>query len=228
MVLGHIERGTRLDIYEELDQRAISDGIYEAEFRYMDSSHTFVIRCNELYERFDSLNKNAHLCFTFMSGPYVHTFTGFAREKQRNGILLIEMLSDIETHNRRQFDRDEIRVVVKIYRLAETDIEKPYHEKPVGDPLISDMSFDISIGGMCVITSTPLTADCDPYYLVEFSMTDKDYHLLPTKLVRRSNNPRSRIGKYDYGFQFLLDHMPAEMTRLTKGIINRKIYQLKK
>jgi len=90
---------------------------------------------------------------------------------------------------------------------------------------LTDISFDISSGGLCVITNTLLSSKYDPYFLVRFSLSEKDTFLLPTKIVRKSNYPRTKIGRYDYGFQFIFDNMPEEKARLTRAILNRKLSQ---
>ena len=222
MVLGHIERGTHLFIFEELNKAAISD-VLEADFHYLENDTSFVVRSNKLYERFDSLDRSAHLNISFMTGPYVNSFHGFAKEKLRGGMVLIEQLTDIISHNRRQFDRDEIRVPVWLYDLPESIRNKSFFEKPTYEPVLTETTFDVSIGGMCIITNKTINPERDPFYLAEFSLMERDYHILPAKLVRRSNYSRTSIGRYDYGFQFVLDNMPDEKARLTKGIIYRKI-----
>ena len=226
MVLGHIERGTHLYIFEELNQSAISE-VYQAEFHYLETETSFIVRCNRLYERFSELDSNAHLNISLMTGPYINTFIGAAKEKQRGGHVLIEQLSEIVSRNRRQFDRDEIRVPVWLYSLPEDMLMKPSFEKPAGEPVLADMTFDISVGGMCIITNKSLNPDNGPLYLMEFSLAERDYHVLPAKLVRRSKYARTSIGRFDYGFQFALENMPDEVARLTKGIIYRKISLVK-
>jgi hypothetical protein len=68
-----------------------------------------------------------------------------------------------------------------------------------------------------------LTSKHDPNYLIEFNLSEKDRFVLPAKLVRRSNYPHSKLGKYDYGFQFIFEKMPDEKGRLSRAILNRKL-----
>jgi len=42
-------------------------------------------------------------------------------------------------------------------------------------------------------------------------------------LVRRSNYPRTKLGRYDYGFQFIYEKLPEEKARLTRAILNKKL-----
>jgi len=222
MVLGHIERGANLFIYEEMNNETLSE-VYTADFHYLESDASFVVKCARLNESFDNLDPKAHLSISFMTGPFINTFRGRAVEKKRGGMVLIDQISDISTHNRRQFHRDEIRVPVRLHDLPETMRNKSYHGKPAGEPIWSDTSFDVSIGGMCIITNKALQHDQDPFFLIEFSLTERDYHVLPAKMVRRANCSRTIIGRFDYGFQFLFDHLPDDKARLTKGIIYRKM-----
>jgi len=136
---------------------------------------------------------------------------------------MIEQLTEMETKSRRQFDRDEIRVKVSVYGLPEAKLASPFFEIPVGEPDLTDVSFDISSGGLCVITNTLLNSKFDPYFLVYFAFSDKDIFILPSRVVRKSNYPRTKIGRYDYGFQFLYEHLPEEKARLTRAILNKKL-----
>jgi hypothetical protein len=222
MTLGHIEKGSMLSVFEELEQSAVSD-VYDAEFRYLENDTMFLVRCNWLYDNYDNLNPNGHLNLSIRIGPYVHTFTGRAREKQRGGMVLIEQLTQIETYNRRQFDRDELRVGVRIFGYPKEKIDGSSFEIPPEKPALADLTFDISSGGLCIITNNTITSKHDPYYLVEFGLSEKDLFLLPAELVRRSNYPRTRIGRYDYGFRFIFDNIPEESQRLTRAVITRKL-----
>jgi len=225
MDLKHIEKGTKLLIFEEMQQRAVSDE-YEAVFRYHESDRLIVVQCSWLYDNYDRLNLGAKLNISYETSSVIHSFTGLAREKLRgNGLVMIEQITEVEAKSRRQFDRDEIRVMVNVYGLHEAKVSSPSFEKPENKPDITDISYDISSGGLCVITNTLLSSKHDPYYLVEFSFSEKDSFLLPSKIVRKSNYPRTKIGRYDYGFQFIYDNMPEEKARLTRSILNKKISQ---
>jgi len=223
--LAHIDRGTKLTVFEELQQRAVSDK-YEAVFRYYESDKLLVVQCPWLYDNYDSLNLGARLNISYGDDMHSYVFTGQAREKLRgNGLVMIEQLSNLEMTSRRQFDRDEIRVPVCAYGLSEAKLTASSFVRPANPPDLRDISFDISSGGLCVVTNTLLSSKHDPFYLVEFGFSDKDSFLLPSRLVRRSNYPRTKIGRYDYGFQFIYDKMPEEKGRVTRAILNKKIQQ---
>lgn len=222
MLLRHIERGTVMYILEEPDGNANSE-IIEADFRYLEDDKLFVIRCKNLNADLAKLQQDARLKITFMAGANTNTFTGCVREKQRNGTVLIEQLSDIVSHNRRKTSRDEIRVAVKVFALTDSQLKGPFHVRLAGEPVLSDVTFDISVGGLCIITNNHLVSDTDPLYLAEFSLGERDYHLLPVRLVRRASCKKTVIGRYDYGFEFIMDDLPEESGRLTKGILNRKL-----
>jgi len=223
MGLSHIERGTKLVIYEELQRRAVSDE-HEAVLRYYESDRLLVIQCAWLYENYDRLSLGAQLNLSYDTDTDMHSFIGLPKEKLRNhGLVMIEQLTDIETKSRRQFNRDEIRVSVDVFGLHESKASASSFTKPEGPPDLTDISFDLSSGGLCVITNTLLSSKYDPNFLVTFSLSEKDKFAIPAKIVRKSNYPRTKIGRYDYGFQFVFDNMPEEKARLTRAILNRKI-----
>jgi len=223
MNLAHIERGTKLTIFEEFQQRAVSDE-YEAVFRYIDGEKTFVVQSAGLYDNYGRLNLGSRLNISFMIEPNTYSFTGRPMEKQRaSNMVMIEQLTDIETVSLRKYDRDELRVNVQAYGLPEAKLADTFFEKPEGEPDMSDITYDLSAGGVCVISSTLLSSKHDPYYLIAFALGDRDKFVLPAKIVRRSNYPRTKIGRYDYGFQFVFDNMPEEKSRLSRAILNRKL-----
>jgi c-di-GMP-binding flagellar brake protein YcgR len=217
-----------MTIFEERDHRAIGDA-YEAAFRYMENDSNFIIHSAMLYEAYDMLDSDMVLRISFTDGPNLYTFSGHIIEKLRGvGLLMIEQLTQIDTYSRRRYDRDELRLDVSIYGLAEAMLAMPAYAVPASRPNLSDKIFDISAGGMCVITNTNLNSEHDPFYLMEFNLNESDNFLLPAKLVRRSNSPRTKIGRYDYGFQFLFDARLDEKDRLTNAILLRKLSMLGK
>jgi len=210
-------------VYEELQQRAVSEE-HEAIFRYLEDDKLIVVQCQWLYDNFSTLNLGTKLNISYDAKETVNSFTGIAKEKLRgNGLVMIEQISDLESKSRRQFDRDEIRLNVNIFGLPEAKVSGTVFEKPASAPDLSDITFDVSSGGLCVITNTLLSSKYDPFFLVEFSFNDKDSFLLPSKVVRKSNYPRTKIGRYDYGFQFIFDNIPEEKSRLTRAILNKKL-----
>ncbi|MCL2201482.1 MAG: PilZ domain-containing protein [Oscillospiraceae bacterium] len=228
MNLGHVERGTKFKIFEEYEGRAVSDE-FEAVFKYLETEKLFIVQSPELYEYYGKLNSKAHLIITFMTGSYSHTFIGRAVEKQRsNGAVLIEQCNEISTINRRRHDRDELRVKVNVYGISQRKLNATHFDKPEAEPELSDMSYDISPGGVCVIANVPFISKYDPYFLLEFSLgkTEKDSFVLPARLVRRSNYPRTKVGRYDYGFEFIFDNLPDERGRVARAILSRKLAYL--
>jgi len=223
MGTNQIERGTKLTIYEELQKRAVSDE-HDAVFRYYENDKLLVVQCAWLYENYDRLSLGAQLNISYDTDTKMNTFIALPKEKLRgNGLVMVEQLSEIETKSRRQFSRDEIRVSVDVFGLHASKASSSFFERPEGPPDLTDISFDISSGGLCVITNTLLSSKFDPHFLVSFSLSEKDKFILPAKIVRKSNYPRTKIGRYDYGFQFVFDNMPEEKARLTRAILNKKL-----
>jgi len=226
MVLGLIERGAKLSVAEEIEHRPTGEE-YEAAFNYLENDYLFIVQCGRLFERFDTLAKDVQLNFSLRIGAYIHTFTGRAVEKKRGGMVLVEQLSEIQTFNRRQFDRDEIRVPINVFSVpknetADTGVAPDYEQ------VISDTTFDISAGGFCIITNKHLDTKHDPDYLAKFALSEKEAFQLPAEIMRRSIYQRTSIGRYDFGFRFIFDTMPEERDRLLRGIVNRKLTTLKR
>ena len=222
--LKHIERGTKLSIVEDT-QPDTAGKEYKAVFRHTEGDKTFVVQCVDLCDNFERVNPRPNLKIIFKSEPNMYTFTGRAVEKQRDGhgLILLEQLSNIGTINSRRYIRDEFRLNVMLYGLPEAMLANQHFKKPQNEPEMADVTYDISAGGLCIVSNTHLVSKHDPYYLVEFSLGEKDKFLLPAKLVRRSNYNRTKVGKNDYGFQFIFDNMPDEKGRLSRSILNKKL-----
>ena len=229
MVLGHIERGMRL-IMRAGSESGHNDNVYTATFQNihdLTTESTFVAKSAELSKHYSGFDGNEALEVSFSNGPNIYTFSGRVIGKKSGDVIIVEQLTDIETLNRREYQRDEIRVETKVYPLSEESINDSKVTRTTGAPVLTDVSFDISVGGMCIVTNKSLDTKYDPYYLVEFTINNRDGFILPSKLVRRSNYARSRIGKYDYGFQFLFKNATEDMARLTKAILSKKLSHLK-
>ena len=226
MELRHIVRGTRLRIIVRTigDQDCFDeyDAVYQ-DVHDLTNETSFEVKCAEFSSNYSKYHRHSTLEMSFTGGPSVYTFFGRPIEKLSNDLIVIEQTTNIETLNRRKYQRDEIRVEVRLYSLSEDMLSQTRHNRPGTMPLLLDVSFDISAGGMCIVTNSSLHEKHDPFYLVEFYLSDKDWFLIPARLVRRSNNPRSKVGKNDYGFQFIYHEASDDMSRLTKAILSRKL-----
>ena len=229
MVLRLIERGTQLRISVPTGQET-GDEVYDAAFYDMHDlvrETSFVVHSTDLNKNYNNINRDTVLEISFSQGPNVYSFRGRLAGKIRGDSVIIEQVTDIETLNRRVYQRDEILVNVRVYGLPEELIAGPRYKVPDMKPALVDVSFDVSAGGMCILSNTVLTSEHDPYYLLEFSFSDKDWFLYPALLVRRSKYARSRVGRYDYGFKFIFDSLPDEKIRLTKTILTKKLSLLR-
>ena len=225
MQLRHIERGTKLYIWEKSENNA-EQTVYEAiydDLQDLASEASFVVHCLALQKDMGRLAWDALLEIEFKHGQAVYSFTGRAIEKLHGDLIVIEVIDGITELDRRKSQRDEIRVEVRIFRLPEELLSRHVFDRAIGKPVLTDMSFDISDGGLCIITNAELKSESDPYYLIEFATSDRDSFLLPAKLVRRSNSDRTKIGRFDYSFQFIFDNLQSEPSRLTKAILRKKL-----
>lgn len=226
MTLGHIERNAILSIFEQIGDHAVSDE-YEAVFKYLEDDKLFVVRCGKLTERFNEMDRAAHLNITLKIGPYVHTFTGNAKAKRRGDMVLIEQITDIHSFSRRQFDRDELRVGIRVFNLNKEETTGNSFEINKDRHVLSDLTFDLSAGGFCIITNQNIDAKYDPYYLAEFAFSEMDYFRLPSQIMRRECCKRTKIGRNDYGFEFIFDNIPDEQERLENAIVIKKLASMK-
>ena len=225
MRLRHIERGMRLQLIfnsETKDKRQEYEASY-CDLHDVVGESSFVVQCPKLSEDYDSIDPKKVMEVSFTSGMSIFTFTGRIAGKKQKDMIIIEKMSEVKELNRRIYQRDELRVEVKIYVLNEDMMGESSYSSPVIEPSMKEMCFDISAGGMCIITNSVLKPEHQKFFLIDFNVGDRERFLLPSVLVRRSNYARSRVGKYDYGFQFVFDNMPDEKSRLTRAILGKKL-----
>ena len=222
MLLRHMQPGTKLSVFVAQNQDTVDE--HEAVFRYFENDTHFVVKGASLYTAYDTLTPGKDLEMSFAVGPHIYTFYGRVKQKQQiSGMLMLEQRTELKKINRRTHERDELHVHVRIRGLPAANISEPKHHKIGDDPDMTDLTFDVSSGGLCVISNRVLRSEHDPFYLVEFALSEKDAFTLPTKLVRRSSSPRARVGRYEYGFQFIFDLYPGIKGRLTSAILSRKL-----
>ena len=223
MKIGEIKRGTKMAVFKDVDNRATGSA-YEAEFRHEESDTTFVVNSLQLYNNYDKLVYQTKFIVAFEVGPMIYTFSARLKEKQRAPFLVeIELLGKVKAFNRRKLERDEILFKVNIYNLPPDYMKATEFSSLANNPILSDTTFDISTGGMCVISNTMLKSKYEPFFLVELIIAAGVVFHIPAKLVRRENYSRTVIGKYDYGFQFLFEHIPNEQNRLMSAIMEKKL-----
>ena len=226
MVLGNIARGTKLYVFEEQDEETVYKE-YQAVFHYLvDESH-FLIKCESLYKKFDSLNRESRLNISFRLGPEDCHFFGVLLDKRGSSdMLLFEQVTDIEMISRRKHARDELHFFIRVFGIAEEKISDQASYDTSGQPDMVDQTFDISTGGLCIITDKVLLSDFSPFFLLEVALSEHDFFMLPAKLVRVSTNPRSRIGRYEYSFQYLAEMSTEVKSRLASATLSKKLMHL--
>ena len=223
MNLGDIKRGTKMSVFKSVDNRATGNA-YEAEFKYEESANSFFASSLSLFNNYDALVHNTDFIVAYEIGPMIYTFVSRLVSKSRSPYLVeFELIGNIKAFNRRKREREEIMIKVNIYDLPPDYIKANDFETLIKSPVISDITFDISTGGMCIISNTVLKSKYEPYFLAELRITQRDVFVLPVKLVRRTVYQRTGIGKYDYGFQFLFEHLPWEESRLMSAIMKKKL-----
>ena len=210
-------------IFKSVDNRATGNA-FEAEFKYVESTNSLIVNSMQLYNNYDTLYNKTQFIVAYEIGPMIYTFSTRLIAKNRTPFLVeLELIDKIKAFNRRKREREELMVRVYLYDLPPEYLKATDFKTILGSSIISDTTFDISTGGMCIITNAILKSKYEPYFLAELVITPKDIFFIPVKLVRRTIYQRIAIGKYDYGFQFLFEHIPWEESRLMSAIMLKKI-----
>jgi c-di-GMP-binding flagellar brake protein YcgR len=219
MFLKFIDRNTSMRIQTVVGDNGDGE-TYEALFGDLDTDTSFFAVCEGLYSAAPGLPEGTGLKITFWLHENLYVFEGRVSELAPHigkNTLLIEQMTPIAATSRRSDTRNEVRIPVNLYTLAQGEIGKAPYRIPERDPVFSAETFDISAGGFCLVSNVPLESD-EQLFLAEFSLSSKFEFLLPVKLLRKGNCPQTVLYHFDYGFLFVFDAIPNEKGRISAAI----------
>lgn len=225
VLLKFVEIGTALkvqiDMADDSEPFACNAVFYRAE-----SDRSFWAGGLALYNFLENARENVLLSICFFKGANMCTFTGTVKYLQMEGrvpLALIEQVSDISAISRREFERNEMHLSVRVYFIDPASIDEPSFRKLNRTPDFSSDMFDLSAGGLCMVSHERMRSNSEPNFLLGFSLSPKSEFLLPAKLVRQGNCPQTAAYRFDYGFEFDFKRAPEEKDRLVMAIFNRKM-----
>ncbi len=224
MYLTFIEKGTPMTIVPGKASGA-GEASYDAEFYDMSSDTTFWARNEALYNAVAGSDTGDRMLVAFSRNAYVYTFYARAISVMiEHGAYLtkIEQLTGMEEVNRRSDHRDEITIKVRLFGLNEADITAKRFVKASYSPVFTCETFDVSSGGLCLVSNDALESPFEPYFLCEFALGNERF-LLPAKLVRKGDCPQTTLFRHDYGLSFLPEGVEHEKKRLIDALFNVKI-----
>ncbi|MDR3278394.1 MAG: hypothetical protein LBT12_06430 [Oscillospiraceae bacterium] len=221
MYLKFIDRGTAMQI-QQAASGAPSGTTYKASFYDFSDDTAFFAESEALYKDFEACGENTLFNITFGRGDDMYMFTGRAKRAVLNRgsyLTLIEQWSDILFQSRRSDDRNEMRVSVRFYGLSEENMKNGVFQKSDEQAEFTAETFDISAGGLCMVSNEYLDSKHEPYFLAEFTLNGgKSEFLLPVRLIRKGNCPQTALYRYDYGLLFVYDRCQEEKGRLSAAL----------
>ena len=227
MHLTFIEKGTPMTI---VPGKVSGEGeaSYDAAFYEMSSDTTFWARSKALYNAVASSDTGDRMLVAFSRTAYVYTFYARAVSvtvESGEYLIKIEQITGMEEVNRRSDHRDEITINVRLFGLKEADLMAKRFVKADSSPVFAGETFDVSSGGLCLVSNNALESHFEPYFLCEFAI-GKELFLLPAKLVRKGNCPQTMLFRHDYGLAFQLEGIVHERTRLINALFKLKLSSL--
>lgn len=224
MQLNFIHKGTVFYINSG-ENSGNSDNLLETRFFEYKERNLFYAEGIEIYNNFSKL-ANTNLNIFFYREANMYSFTGKVIESARRGnvyLTLIEQLTDFQVSSRRKYARDELALHVLLYEISEINLKNSKILKK-DTPIFSGTTLNVSVGGICLASNLRLYSKSEPYFLIEFTLNQKDAFLLPAMLMRKGNCPQTAVYKYDYGFQFLYEYVPQEEEKLTTALFTAKLH----
>jgi len=228
MQLRFIERETPIQLRPEVYSTDYSE-LFEVSFYELATFTSFWVMGEDLYNNFANLGEKARMFINFSIDHRPYKFLGELKETRMEGnnhLTLVEQIAPIEPVSNRLHAREEIRLAAKVYKLAQEILRGglPLKAPPKAEYLCE--VFDISISGVCLVANELFDSTGESLYLLEFTLGEQDYFLLPAKLVRRGKCPQTTLFNYDYGFDFIFAHKPEEKYRLSDAIFRSKLNRL--
>jgi len=197
MEIRFIDDGTKMDIQVfskknlHLDEKA-----FLATFLNSDRGNNFSIECDELYVHANSFAAGCYFEISFFKGAEVNSFrariNGSSLVFGRNAILMTA-ISPIEKSNRRKTPRIEASFPVNIYHSIGS---------MSGELISKETTYDVSNGGINVVTNVKLPIVPNNNYHVEFSIGPGRTFSLVARLLRSGNSPKNLNYRFDHAFIF--------------------------
>jgi len=223
--LRFVEYGLPMQVRKQ-SYDAVHGQVFHTEFYAAANPPCFWLKSEELYNSFPGLGVDTHLNITFDLERRSYRFSGELKgTRQEDGayLTLLEQIEPIEEVSVRRDSRTEMRLEVSVYGL----IREPRPHKASEIAEMSCEVFDISAGGLCLVSNEYFHSPFEPYFMLEFNFRGKGYFLLPAQLVRKGSCPQTVLFAYDYGFNFLYDDFPGEKERLAAAIFDAQLEQLR-
>jgi hypothetical protein len=205
--------------------------VYRVLFNKLQDDTSFLADSSELMQNNGLLKSGPGVKAVFGKGAYIYSFDARVRDiVTENGreYTLIEQVSAMLQESRRKYDRDEMSFNASLYTISEEKIREFSGfniEKPEGLSVFTAEAFDISTGGICLVSNKTLPKEYDPFYLIEFTLAKTTNFLLPAKLMRRGNSPQTTLFSKDYGFKFIFDNIPQQKSRVSTAILKAKMFR---
>ncbi len=227
MYLTFIEKGTpmTIELYKASEPGAAS---YDATFYDMASDTSFWAKCGELYNDFYSIRLADQLKVSFARFSSIYSFGARAKSIMVEGgshLVHIEQLTGMSEIERRTDYRDELTITVRLFGLEEAEHGEKRFVKADFTPAFVGETFDISSGGLCLVSNQALESPFEPYFACDFALGTERFSL-PSKLVRKGSSPQTTLFHYDYGLCFMFDGIERERTRLADAISSAKLLSI--
>lgn len=225
MELKFIEKGAALDIQVNVHNMPMNTK-YAAKFYELCGASSFLVESQELYKEFSSFTNDTYLDICLFHAANMFSLKGKPRDAFiQDGLYLIQIdqVSTLEVYSRRMFPRHELSVPVNIYAAESDDLDTLRQPRNTYDAIFSGKTFDLSVGGLCILSNEKIVQKEDRIFIIELTMNKNERFVLPAKLVRSGNASQSVQYKFDYGFLFDFKNQEHEKARLVTSIFKLKL-----
>jgi hypothetical protein len=212
-----IDDGTRMDIQQ---MGAPDAPTYYGIFIEMEKGVSFLISCDPLYERFESLDPSIIYTFTFFRGATILTFDGKLVEQQTyltKHTLLVTATTLVKTSSRRTTHRIKVQMSLNIY---EKDDSQPFM---LGTQVCTGLMHDVSRGGLTFLTNERIKLTLRKVYMSEFPIAHLTFRF-PVEYVRGSERSLSPLYRYDHAFMYNnIENLTEDLNKMTLALFEQQL-----
>ena len=217
--LSTVDPGTEM-LFIPMNQEQESHDEYMARFSQTTGYTSFIAESKQLYDLF-----NEHDTEPYFTVQFIHAikqkrcgFSSVLKDtiiKRDSFYVNVDQISPIQQTSIRKAERHNISIPVNIYKMLD--------ETRPGELILSSTTFDLSTGGLCVLTTVKLALEKDAVVLLELTFNKNTSFKFHANLIRNVPCTKTSQYKYEYGFIFDIKETNEDKSKLISAVLDHKL-----
>jgi hypothetical protein len=217
--LSTIDIGTEM-LFIPMNQEQESKDEFLARFNQTTGYTSFVAESKPLYDIFNERTMEPYFTVQFITIKQKRCgFSSLIKDtmvKKDSFFVNVDQLSPIQESSIRKAERHNISIPVSIFTLGNND-------QP-NDLILSAMTFDVSTGGLCILTTSKINLEKNCFTILELNFSKNLTFRFKAELIRIMPCTKTSQYKFEYGFIFNeIEDSSDEKSRLISAILDHKL-----